>query len=184
MGVRAAARMMPALDPVTAESVLAAVGIGSNLDDPEAQARSALRALESLPESRLVAASSLYRNPPLGPQDQPDYINAVALLETRLSPHALLDALQGVERAHHRVRGRRWGPRTLDLDLLTFGSACISDARLIVPHPGLARRAFVVFALAEIAPELEIPGLPTPARLQERMNEAGIVRLTQHASST
>ncbi|MEN9728623.1 MAG: hypothetical protein RL434_2989 [Pseudomonadota bacterium] len=164
-----------------AGSVLAAVGIGSNLDDPEAQVRSALQTLASLPESRLIAASSLYHSPPLGPQDQPDYINAVALLETKLGPHALLDALQGVEQAHHRVRGRHWGPRTLDLDLLTFGPACIADARLTVPHPGLALRAFVVFPLAEIAPELEIPGLPTPASLRECMNEAGIVRLTQPA---
>lgn len=160
-------------------TVLAAVGIGSNLDDPEAQVRSALQALETLPGCRLVAASSLYRSAPMGPQDQPDYINAAALLETTLGPHALLDALQAVERAHHRVPGRRWGPRTLDLDLLTFGSACLADARLTVPHPGLALRAFVVFPLAEIAPKLAIPGLPAPGALRDRMGEAGIVRLAR-----
>jgi 2-amino-4-hydroxy-6-hydroxymethyldihydropteridine diphosphokinase len=115
----------------------------------------------------------------MGPQDQPDYINAAALLETTLGPHALLDALQAVERAHHRVRERHWGPRTLDLDLLTFGSACLADARLTVPHPGLALRAFVVFPLAEIAPELEIPGLPAPGALRDHMDEAGIVRLAR-----
>lgn len=158
-------------------TVLAAIGVGSNLDDPEARVRSALQALETLPGCRLVAASSLYRSAPMGPQDQPDYINAAALLETTLGPHALLDALQAVERAHQRVRERHWGPRTLDLDLLTFGSASVADARLTVPHPGLALRAFVVFPLAEIAPELEIPGLPAPGVLRGRLSEAGIVRL-------
>jgi len=159
-------------------TVLAAVGIGSNLEDPEAQVRSALQALETLPGCQLVSASSLYRSAPMGPQDQPDYINAAALLETTLGPHALLDALQAVERAHHRVRERHWGPRTLDLDLLTFGRICVADTRLTVPHPGLTLRAFVVFPLAEIAPELEIPGLPAPGTLRERMGETDIVRLT------
>lgn len=140
--------------------VVSAIGIGSNLDDPVAQVRSGLAALRRLPSSQLQIASSLYATPPMGPADQPDYINAVALLTTSLAPHALLDALQAIELEHHRVRGRRWGPRTLDLDLLVHGDTVLEDARLTLPHPGIAQRAFVVVPLLEIAPALRLPGLP------------------------
>jgi len=136
------------------------IALGSNLDDPLAQVRQAMDELAHLRDSRLHAASSLYRSAPMGPADQPDYINAVVALETRLSPHALLDALQAIEQVHGRVReGERWGPRSLDLDVLLYGKETINDQRLTVPHPGIAERAFVLYPLQEIvAPDFTIPG--------------------------
>lgn len=137
--------------------VRAFIGLGSNLQGPEAQLRHALEALSALPESQLLGVSRLYRSAPMGPQDQPDYINAVALIDTALEPHALLDALQAIENAQGRVRERRWGERTLDLDLLIYGGEVIAGERLTVPHPGLAERNFVLYPLAELAPDLTLP---------------------------
>lgn len=136
---------------------LSYIGLGANLDEPVTQLRTALRELAQLPASRLVAVSPLYRNPPMGPQDQPDYVNAVAALETELAPEALLDALQDIENRQGRVRMQRWGARTLDLDILLYGSAQIQTPRLTVPHPGVKERAFVVQPLADIAPDLHFP---------------------------
>lgn len=136
---------------------LSYIGLGANLDEPVTQLRTALRELALLPASRLVAVSPLYRNPPMGPQDQPDYVNAVAALETELAPEALLDALQDIENRQGRVRLQRWGARTLDLDILLYGSAQIQTPRLTVPHPGVKERAFVVQPLADIAPDLHFP---------------------------
>jgi 2-amino-4-hydroxy-6-hydroxymethyldihydropteridine diphosphokinase len=136
------------------------IGLGSNLDEPRQQVARALRELAGLPDTTLAAQSSLYRSAPMGPPDQPAYINAVARLETRLAPEALLDALQAIEARHGRVRGdERWGPRTLDLDILLYADVRIDKPRLQVPHPGLAERNFVLQPLAEIAPDLDIPGL-------------------------
>lgn len=139
---------------------LAYVGLGANLGDPVRQLRTALSALCALPRCWLLRRSSLYRTPPLGPPGQPDYVNATALLETDLTPLELLDALQGIERSRGRRRdGERWGPRTLDLDLLLFGSRIMAEARLSLPHPRMHRRAFVLVPLAEIAPaDLVLPG--------------------------
>lgn len=136
------------------------VGLGSNLADPSSQVGAALAELATLPGTRLVAASRLYGNPPMGPQTQPDYVNAVAALDTTLTPLGLLAALQAVEQAHGRARdGERWGPRTLDLDLLVFADQVIDEASLRVPHPGIAERAFVLVPLAEVAPaDLDVPG--------------------------
>ncbi|MGD8514477.1 MAG: 2-amino-4-hydroxy-6-hydroxymethyldihydropteridine diphosphokinase [Granulosicoccaceae bacterium] len=139
--------------------VVCYIGLGSNLDQPVQQLQQAFDELAALPATRLQAQSSLYRSAPLGPAGQPDYINAVAELHTELSAHALLDALQAIEQTHQRVRTQRWGPRTLDLDILLYGDAQIDDARLQVPHPAIAGRAFVLYPLAEIAPQLHIPGL-------------------------
>ncbi|MGD9602703.1 MAG: 2-amino-4-hydroxy-6-hydroxymethyldihydropteridine diphosphokinase [Gammaproteobacteria bacterium] len=152
------------------------IGLGSNLEDPIRQVRTAFDELAGLPRTCLVRRSSLYETPPMGPPGQPHYINAVAELATSLAPHALLDALQAVETAHRRVRGTRWGPRTLDLDLLVYGDAVIRDARLVVPHPGIAARGFVLMPLAEIAPSLVIPGLPSPETLLARVDTHGICR--------
>lgn len=137
------------------------IGLGSNLQQPAQQVTSALQALTTIPVSTLVSASSLYRSDPMGPQDQDDYINAVACLRTGLEPLHLLDQLQTIEQTHGRVRKRdRWGPRTLDLDLLMYGFESIDVPRLRVPHYGMAERAFVLLPLQEIAPaEFEIPGL-------------------------
>lgn len=130
------------------------IGLGSNLAEPREQLRGALRALAAVPSSRLVAVSSLYASDPLGPPDQPRYNNAVATLETLLAPLELLDALQAIEKAHGRERkAERWGPRTLDLDILLFGDRLLYEPRLTVPHYHLHARAFVLYPLAEIAPQ-------------------------------
>jgi 2-amino-4-hydroxy-6-hydroxymethyldihydropteridine diphosphokinase len=135
------------------------IGIGSNLRDPVEQIRRAFQALAELPASRLTARSSWYRTAPVGgPAGQPDYLNAVAALETLLTPDALLTALQAIENAQERVRAERWGPRTLDLDLLLYGSIIRNDPQLMLPHPRLHQRAFVLYPLHEIAPGLTIPG--------------------------
>lgn len=127
------------------------IGLGSNLESPVAQVRQALDELGGLPLSTLVAQSSLYATPPVGPQDQPDFINAVAVIKTALSPLALLDQLQALEQRHRRQRLRHWGPRTLDLDLLLYGQQTIERPRLKVPHPYMHERAFVLVPLAEVA---------------------------------
>lgn len=152
------------------------IGLGSNLAEPAMQVRRACEALGQLPESRLLACSSLYSSPPMGPPDQPDYINAVAALETPLSPHDLLAELQAIEQAQGRVRERRWGARTLDLDLLLYGDRQIDDQQLTVPHVGLPERAFVLYPLQEIAPTLVIPGQGPLADLVTRCPENGLQR--------
>lgn len=163
------------------EEVIAALGVGSNLDAPAAQVSSGLRALTELPESRLLRQSGLYATPPMGPSDQPDYVNAVALVATRLEPLALLDALQAIEHVHHRVRERHWGPRTLDLDLLCYGDLVLTHPRLVLPHPGIMERAFVVIPLLEIAPELRIPGLPSLPRMAAALAAHPIRRIDANA---
>jgi 2-amino-4-hydroxy-6-hydroxymethyldihydropteridine diphosphokinase len=141
--------------------VPAYIGLGSNIDDPVQQLYRALDALRQLPQSHLVAVSGFFRNPPMGPPEQPWFINAAAGLLTRLSAAMLLAELKGIERRHGREPSAelRWGPRVLDLDLLVFGSAQIREGRLVVPHPGIRERNFVMFPLLEIAPGLTIPGL-------------------------
>ncbi|MBV1788919.1 2-amino-4-hydroxy-6-hydroxymethyldihydropteridine diphosphokinase [Marinobacterium sp. D7] len=133
------------------------IGLGSNLDDPRQQVLRALDELAALDDCRLGLRSSLYRSDPVGPQDQPDFINAVAELHTSLDAETLLDRLQMIEQQHRRVRERHWGPRTLDLDLLLYGNASIATERLKVPHPYMSERSFVLWPLAEIAPELRLP---------------------------
>jgi 2-amino-4-hydroxy-6-hydroxymethyldihydropteridine diphosphokinase len=134
------------------------IGLGSNLATPLAQLRSALATLAALPHSNLIARSSFYASDPLGPADQPRYVNAVAALDTALSPLALLDRLQAIELEQGRTRkAERWGPRTLDLDILLFGNQKVDIARLTVPHYHMHARAFVLYPLAEIAPELHLP---------------------------
>lgn len=134
------------------------IGLGSNLAEPVQQLRSALAALAALPHTQLLASSSLYASDPLGPADQPRYVNAVAMLDSTLQPHALLDALQRIEQEQGRTRkAERWGPRTLDLDILLFGNRILDDARLQVPHYHMHARPFVLYPLAELAPELLLP---------------------------
>lgn len=133
------------------------IGLGSNLEDPAGQLRSALDALQALPNTTVESCSSFYSSAPVGPGQQPDYVNAVAQIETELAPDALLDGLQAIEQLHGRVRSVRWGARTLDLDILLFGSEIIDSPRLTVPHPRMAERNFVLEPLAELAPELQLP---------------------------
>jgi 2-amino-4-hydroxy-6-hydroxymethyldihydropteridine diphosphokinase len=137
---------------------LAYIGLGSNLAEPQSQIRDALRELAALPRSRLIAQSSLYSSAPVGYAAQPDFINAVAALDTDLSAHELLRELQSIEATHCRERSFADAPRTLDLDLLLYGDERIADADLAVPHPRMHERAFVLEPLAEIAPRAVIPG--------------------------
>ncbi len=130
------------------------IGLGSNHEQPKQQLLKAQTELEKL---GVVTISRLYSSSPMGPQDQPDYVNAVAMLKTELAPIALLDALQAIENEHGRVRERRWGERTLDLDLLIYDQQQINHPRLTVPHPGIAERDFVLKPLYELAPELKLP---------------------------
>lgn len=156
------------------------IGVGSNLDGPAAHVRAAFDALGTIPETDVVAVSPLYGSAPMGPADQPDYVNAVVHLRTALEPHALLDALQRLEAEAGRDRaGERWGPRVLDLDLLLFGDRRIDDARLRVPHPGIAERIFVLRPLADMAPDLDVPGLGRVDELLGRIPEGGLWRLEE-----
>lgn len=140
-------------------STTAYVGLGSNLDGPEQRIRHALRALDGIARTRLVRHSRLYRTAPWGRAGQPDFVNAVAELSTALSPRELLNALLAIEREQGRRRDdTRWGPRTLDLDLLSHGDAEIAEPGLALPHPRIAERAFVLLPLAEIAPDFAIAG--------------------------
>lgn len=140
-------------------AVTAYIGLGSNLEDPTLQLEKAVIGLERLPRSRLLEVSGFYRSAAMGPANQPDYLNAAAALQTELSPLSLLDQLQAIEAAQGRVRGERWGARTLDLDLLLYGDQTFQHPRLQVPHPGLTLRPFVLIPLAELVGEaLPIPG--------------------------
>ncbi|EOL9007513.1 2-amino-4-hydroxy-6-hydroxymethyldihydropteridine diphosphokinase [Cronobacter sakazakii] len=154
---------------------LAFIALGSNLAEPLTQVNNALAALARIPGSRVVATSSFYRTPPLGPQDQPDYLNAAVALETTLSAEALLDNTQRIELEQGRVRkAERWGPRTLDLDIMLFGDATINTERLIVPHYDMKNRAFMLLPLSEIAPALRFPDGERLADVLERLDCSAI----------
>jgi len=153
------------------------VGLGSNLDNPKQQLLRAFNELGELPHTELVARSSLYRSHPLGPADQPDYINAVACLRTSLEPLELLDALQAIEQAHRRVRVQHWGPRTLDLDILLYGERQIDQPRLQVPHPHMFERSFVLQPLSEIAADLRVAGHGPLSDLLAACEQLGLERI-------
>lgn len=138
--------------------ITAFVAVGSNLSDPVGQAQNAIEALKGLPSSEFIQSSMLYSSTPMGPQDQPDYINAVVEIKTKLTPLELLDCTQAIELEQGRVRKEeRWGPRTLDLDIILYGNEVIDSERLVVPHYGMKEREFVLYPLAEIAPNLTLP---------------------------
>ena len=153
------------------------VALGANIGEPTATVLAAITALAGLPESRVLRSSSLYRTTPVGLRNQPDFINAAAALETALSAEALLDALLDLEVRFGRHRRDRNGPRTLDLDLLLYNDSEIDPPRLTVPHPRLHLRAFVLCPLAEIAPDLTIPGRGSVAAWLPAVANQGIVRL-------
>jgi 2-amino-4-hydroxy-6-hydroxymethyldihydropteridine diphosphokinase len=158
-------------------AVTAFVALGSNLGDPAAQVRSALGEMEKVPGTRLVRCSSLYRNPPAGGLNQPDYINAVAQVETRIGPRELLERLLEIERAHGRVREYPNAPRTLDLDIALYGDRVVSEPGLVIPHPRLLQRAFVLVPLAEIAPDAKVPGHGRAAELAAKLDASALARL-------
>ncbi len=154
------------------------VGLGSNLNGPVGQLNDAIELLAAIPRTKLVARSSLYRSAPFGGVEQPDFVNAVASLLTRLTARELLDELQQIETQRGRERGDvRWGPRVLDLDLLVYGNQHIKESILIVPHPGIAERNFVLLPLKEIAPGLVIPGLGRLASISVNRDEPKISRI-------
>jgi len=154
------------------------IGLGSNLREPEQQIRKAIAALKHLPETSLSDVAPAYRSEPMGPADQPDYINTVARIETGLGPRELMEHLQSIERAQGRTRnGERWGPRTLDLDILVFGDEVIDGPDLIVPHPGISEREFVLYPLNDIASGLEIPDLGRVSELRQDCPSRGIEKL-------
>jgi 2-amino-4-hydroxy-6-hydroxymethyldihydropteridine diphosphokinase len=151
------------------------IGLGSNLDEPPRQLRSALEALNQQPGMRLCEQSGLYRSAPMGEPGQADYCNAVCRVETALPPLRLMQMLLAIERAAGRVRdGRKWGPRVLDLDLLHYEGVALQSESLTLPHPGLALRNFVLWPLLEIAPDLEIPGLGPVRELAQRAGRSGL----------
>ena len=152
------------------------LSLGGNLGDPKKSMASALRLLAGNDGVEVVAVSSLYRTPPWGKLDQPDFLNAAAQLSTMLSPHQLLDLCLETERKLKRVREERWGPRLIDIDILVFGERVIQETGLEVPHPRMLERAFVLAPLAEIAPQFSVDG----KRISERLasaDTAGIERL-------
>lgn len=155
------------------------IGLGSNLDDPEEQLRSAVSFLQQLPDTIIVRVSSFYRTKPVGLEGQPDYINAVALLQTGLSARQLLEHMQAIENSHGRIRNTRWGPRTLDLDLLLYDSDIIKEDDLTVPHPEMHKRGFVLFPLYEIAPAISIPGQGPVTDLLQSVNAGDVEKLTE-----
>ncbi len=157
------------------------IGLGSNLSDPQAQIRRALQALESLPKTRVVARSSLYRSAPVGYLDQPDFINAVAQRETELAPRALLDALLALEQECGRTREFRNAPRTLDLDLLLYGDLRHHEHGLTLPHPQMHLRAFVLVPLLELAPDCVIPGIGPAAEALRQCGNQQLERVADGA---
>ena len=160
------------------DGVAAYIGLGSNLADPALQIKSARTAIAQIAGVRELAFSSLYHSPPMGPQDQPDYVNAVMGVTTDLPPIDLLRCLQRIENEQGRVRkSERWGARTLDLDMLIYGDQIIELPDLIVPHPGLTERAFVLYPLHEIAPQLLVPGKSSVADLLAKCPMNGLERL-------
>lgn len=164
----------------TVRWVPAYIGLGANLGNPAQAIEAAAEALAELDSTRLVLRSASYRSAPLGPPDQPDYVNAVAAVITQLEPHALLRALQGIETTFGRDRsGPAWGPRTLDLDLLLYGSRQLTTRTLTLPHPGLHLRNFVLYPLQEIAPSLSVPGLGRVSDLAAAVSGSGLQVLEQ-----
>lgn len=153
------------------------IALGSNLDDPESQLQRAVDALREHPALRLATVSSVYRSAPVGPGEQPDYLNAVLAAITDLAPLELLDALQAVENAQGREREERWAPRTIDLDILLYGDEVIDDPRLQVPHPAMAERNFVLVPLTDIcSPEMKMPAGKTLGELVEQCPPAPMER--------
>lgn len=156
------------------------IALGSNLDDPLSHIIAGLQGIQQLPETTLEAVSGLYSTPPLGPEGQQNYLNAVVQINTSLSPLTLLDALQSIEQQQGRQRLVRWGPRTLDLDILLYGNQVINHDRLVVPHAEMTNRSFVLLPLADIAEDLVLPSGTTVRQLATVADQSGITRLPTH----
>jgi len=157
--------------------VKAAIALGSNLDGPEARVRQGFAEVAALPDTWMLARSALYRTAPVGYADQPPFINACALVDTRLAPRALLDALLDIERRAGRVRDIPNGPRTLDLDIILYGGAVIDEPGLCVPHPRAHERAFVLAPLLDVWPDATIPGHGAARECLARVKDQAIERI-------
>ena len=163
------------------QAVDAYIGLGSNFSDPQQQVACALRELNSIPDTHLLKASDLYVSRPMGPSDQPDYVNAVAKISTSLSPESLLTELQSIEQAHQRQRkDQRWGPRTLDLDIILFGDLQMDSKTLQIPHYGVAEREFVLIPLQELQADLIIPGKGAVKDLIAQLPTYELSRINNH----
>ena len=162
---------------MAAQTHTACVALGANIGEPLRQIEAGFSALAALPGTRLLARSSLYRSAPVGYADQPDFINAVAMIETALAPHALLDALLEIERAHGRVREFPNAPRTLDLDIVLYGNVVLQEPGLTIPHARMLERAFVMLPLAEIAPDAVVPGQGRVGDLVSRVDAGSVAQL-------
>jgi 2-amino-4-hydroxy-6-hydroxymethyldihydropteridine diphosphokinase len=166
------------MNDVALNTLTAFIGLGSNLESPIAQLKSARLAINALDDVKELVFSNLYASSPMGPQDQPDYVNAVMSVATSLSPLDLLHALQAIELEHGRVRGvQRWGARTLDLDVLLYGDQQIDTPELTVPHQGIAERAFVLVPLSDCDADLVIPGKGELSNLLRNCPLTGLLRL-------
>ncbi|MFT4995307.1 MAG: 2-amino-4-hydroxy-6-hydroxymethyldihydropteridine diphosphokinase [Paraglaciecola sp.] len=158
------------------------IGLGSNMAEPRSQISQALQALSRLSMSRLLKCSSLYASEPMGPQNQANYVNGVACLHTSLTPLALLAECQNIEQQQGRIRtGERWGPRTLDLDILLYGQDIIQQPSLVIPHYGMKQREFVLYPLHEISPELRLPCGTTLVTLLESCPLNGLMKINNTA---
>lgn len=151
------------------------IGLGSNLENPMAQLDRAIDTLKKHDDLKSLRVSSIYGSKPVGPQDQPDYINAVAGFDTALSPIELLDLLQSIEQSQRRVRERHWGPRTLDLDLLLYGQETIQLPRLTVPHPFMLERGFVIKPLSDLAPDMLLANGKTVTEQLQQLDTSDLV---------
>ena len=156
---------------------IAYIGLGSNMHSPIKQIKSAIKLIEEIASTEITDVSSLYKSKPLGPQDQDDYINAVVKIETELMPYELLERMQEIEKQHGRIRGERWGPRVIDLDILMFGNKIMTDQKLTIPHPEIHNRSFVLVPLAEIDSDCEIPGKGPISDLLATIDKSNVVQL-------
>lgn len=160
------------------------IALGSNLQEPNEQVDRAVSAIAKLPKSSIYAQSPWYQSSAVGPGDQPDYINGVIALGTELNAAELLIALQGIEKEQHRIRTTRWGPRTLDLDILLYGNNLINEPKLTIPHPRMRERNFVLFPLYDIAPDLVLPGGDTLHKLIAASTKKGLCLVNSLSSNT
>jgi 2-amino-4-hydroxy-6-hydroxymethyldihydropteridine diphosphokinase len=173
------------MNGISPHTLTAFIGLGSNLESPIAQLKSARLAINALDNVQELAFSSLYASSPMGPQDQPDYVNAAMSVATSLAPLDLLHVLQAIELEHGRVRGvQRWGARTLDLDLLLYGDQQIESPELTVPHRGIAERAFVLVPLTDCDADLVVPGKGKLSDLLRNCPSTGLRRLNDYESSS
>ncbi len=157
--------------------MLAYIGLGSNLNNPKQQIKRALLALDNTQDIKVVALSSLYQSPPIDGSKQPDYLNAVCKVDTHLSALELLKVCQVIEAQQHRAREKKWGARTIDLDIITYGVQVIASKQLIVPHPEMMNRAFVLLPLAEIEPTFKVPILGSIQTLIDKLDTSGLIKL-------